>query len=756
MVAAIAVVVAPILTGQSLWHRDLVLLTFPLKRVLRERLLAGQLGLWNPLMGLGRPLLGMVQPAALYPLDVLMLLPVPLGLNLFLAAHLFILAFGARAWARRIGASDDGAALSGLVIALSGYVVAMLDGNGAYMVGAAWVPWALAFAADARDATGWARASVIARLGLALAATVIAGDPQATHLSLGLCALQALGRGDRRAIGRSLALLAAGAALAGLIAAAQLVPALEAARLGRPGGVDPDDAAHFALHPARLLELAWARPFGEPLDFAHWWHRALDRPGEEIAYPSLFGSLYLGLATPLLALAALTRRRRELRLLGLCAVVLAVIAVGRHAPLWDPFFRWVPGVGLFRYPEKYVFPLSLCLAALAGCGLDAALAAPRRAALVGAGAVALLGLGALAAARSGAPIVAWLSHGASGVDVTAAAAQLARQGRVALALGVACLAPVALVAAGWLAPSRLPRLLVAIVAVDLALAAFHLLDWVPGPRLRERSPIVDDLRAEAGQTIAPIRLYRSPETLLTLPGGDPIAQTRGPLVPDVGMEDGVNHVEAYDYFHTDGESALWAAFSGRLPTLMRITATRFALLPDRGDGDPPPGLARVMSYPGLGASLMEVEGDAPRVYLAQHTIPVGGLADGARAIAAPGFRPGVDAVVEGEARETDGACALDRFSPEAVDLHCDAAAPGWAILADAPAPGWRARVDGREAPIAVANLALRAIPVPAGRSTVELRYRPPYFAAALLASGLGLALAAALEAMARRRRAMAS
>jgi uncharacterized membrane protein YfhO len=51
------------------------------------------------------------------------------------------------------------------------------------------------------------------------------------------------------------------------------------------------------------------------------------------------------------------------------------------------------------------------------------------------------------------------------------------------------------------------------------------------------------------------------------------------------------------------------------------------------------------------------------------------------------------------------------------------------------ARGWVARVDGEKAPVLRANGKHRAVPVPAGRHEVVLRYEPP-------GRGLGMALTA--------------
>ena len=67
------------------------------------------------------------------------------------------------------------------------------------------------------------------------------------------------------------------------------------------------------------------------------------------------------------------------------------------------------------------------------------------------------------------------------------------------------------------------------------------------------------------------------------------------------------------------------------------------------------------------------------------------------------------------------------------------------ILADQFYPGWRATLDGEPAPLLAANYILRAVPVPAGRHTVTMTYRPVTF---LLGLYLSLAAVSLLLAIA--------
>jgi uncharacterized membrane protein YfhO len=85
-----------------------------------------------------------------------------------------------------------------------------------------------------------------------------------------------------------------------------------------------------------------------------------------------------------------------------------------------------------------------------------------------------------------------------------------------------------------------------------------------------------------------------------------------------------------------------------------------------------------------------------------------------------------------------------------VEIEAALDQPGYVVLLDAWDPGWRATVDGSETPVLRANVAFRAVAVPAGRHRIELRYRPRSVLAGLLVSATVL-LAAALLAVRRSR-----
>ncbi|HLY75568.1 MAG TPA: YfhO family protein, partial [Planctomycetota bacterium] len=78
----------------------------------------------------------------------------------------------------------------------------------------------------------------------------------------------------------------------------------------------------------------------------------------------------------------------------------------------------------------------------------------------------------------------------------------------------------------------------------------------------------------------------------------------------------------------------------------------------------------------------------------------------------------------GSAAKVEGAIAVTSFGFNHVTLEVSVqgTSPSWLYYADADHEGWTARVDGRQTPIARANLAFKAVPLLPGVHHVEFRY----------------------------------
>jgi len=117
------------------------------------------------------------------------------------------------------------------------------------------------------------------------------------------------------------------------------------------------------------------------------------------------------------------------------------------------------------------------------------------------------------------------------------------------------------------------------------------------------------------------------------------------------------------------------------------------------------------------------------------------------------FDPAREVVLAaGEARGVPGRLGPVRLldaRPDRLVVEADLESDGWLVTVEGYDADWRAAIDGRPAPVLRANLAFRAVPVPAGRHVVEQRYSPPAIARGLVLSGVGLLGALGFALLAR-------
>ena len=96
---------------------------------------------------------------------------------------------------------------------------------------------------------------------------------------------------------------------------------------------------------------------------------------------------------------------------------------------------------------------------------------------------------------------------------------------------------------------------------------------------------------------------------------------------------------------------------------------------------------------------------------------------------------------------------VTEYEADSMSLKTVTGAPGLLVLSEPYYPAWKAYVDGEPAPLYVADHALRAVPVPAGEHSVELRYESWTLRTGLAVSlAAYLALALLVISAARRRR----
>lgn len=142
-------------------------------------------------------------------------------------------------------------------------------------------------------------------------------------------------------------------------------------------------------------------------------------------------------------------------------------------------------------------------------------------------------------------------------------------------------------------------------------------------------------------------------------------------------------------------------------------------------------LQLIATVPGLFAEpirVFKVPHPLPRAYVVDGVR----VADGPRALqelAAADFDPERELIVpSGEpsrpGASVPGTSRILELHPDRVRLEADLVRAGYLVLVDAYDPGWKAAVNGAPATVLRANIAFRAIRLPAGRHAVELVYRP--------------------------------
>jgi hypothetical protein len=344
---ALALVVywRPIVDGFVLLGFDPFVYFYPLMSYRDARLRELDLPLWVPDYFAGAPFLANPQTGVLYP---------PNWLTVWLDAPRAYVwqAFGHSAWmavggfvvARRvIGVGALAALAAGAALGFGGYGQSLVSHLN-QLQAAAWLPWAVLALSSRRPAA----------LGLVLALQLLAGHAQMSFMTGALLlVLAALLPGAGAAVPR-LGVLAAGGAVAGLLAAPQLLLTLELSGQGiRAGGMSYRDAVAFSLPP-------WVLPISLLPVYTH-----LGQPSSEwVGYVGTSGVV-------LAAFGLVAGPRRVAWLLGGIALAALLLALGQFDPLYPVLYRIVPGLSLFRVPARWLFVYSFAVAMLVGLGVQA-------------------------------------------------------------------------------------------------------------------------------------------------------------------------------------------------------------------------------------------------------------------------------------------------------------------------------------------------------------------------------------------------
>jgi len=427
LIAPLVLLAPAVLTGKTLFWGTVSLQFAPWRWFAWEVIRSGDLPLWNPLSGMGAPLLANYQSGLLYPPNWLLFALSGLGGIGWAAWGLGVLVFLHLAWAgigmaylaRQLGLKELGQVVAGLAFGLSAYMVGragFLSMNSA----AAWLPWLLALAFDIQNTVkdqregGKNRLEIAFRLGglaLCLALQLLAGHAQITWYSWVLLGIWTVYWGWKGAHShhseglsfpkikikiqeawKALVRLALAIVFAGGLAAAQLWPTAEYLVVSqRSSEVGYEFAATYSFWPWRFLTMVAPDLYGNPVRGDYWGY---GNYWEDALYIGLL-PLLLGLGLLLRAVFTRNSNRqnsgmqadgREVSpnpadgisytntipwlLLGLILMAF-VLALGKNTPVFSWLYHHVPTFDLFQGPTRWTIWVEFALALLAGFGVDA-------------------------------------------------------------------------------------------------------------------------------------------------------------------------------------------------------------------------------------------------------------------------------------------------------------------------------------------------------------------------------------------------
>lgn len=752
LIPALAILVS----GHTLVWRDSSKLFQPIRPLVVEALRHFQLPLWNPHEVLGIPLFAQLMHGVLHPVSVIGAFLFPqAGMDVFITIFIMLAALGGAVLARLLGVSYGAAALAGLGYGLSGYVLGMTS-NTQYLCAAATAPWCVAGIRMA----GEGRRYGVVIAAAAAAALHFAGDPQWTIVSLLLGAALAAEAGAGGGFRRALTGIAVGTALAAI----QLIPTMMFLReTSRGVELDVFDRMQWALPPWRIIEFLAPGFFGSPgMGVTKWpvfmWLGGLARPGLEMPF---LPSVHIGAGILLLATAGVLHSRIT-RILAVSSLITLGLALGTSLGA-EQLTHFIPVWGKFRYAEKLVGPLTLCLSLLAAYGAERIAQRPSKRywLIAGAASAAFLSLALL--------LLNW--HGFETILTGDSAHTAASQARQNLARGFIHAGLVLFALAGLIAGAgRWTALRTLFPLAAAGLVFVQALFSAPYALHSGTRSIFDPFPLTQITTSGePTRISTPFEENYHYPKGidEFDAQIGGQShmgAPSYNVPARIDQLNTYTGLRPRRFDLLITTLNRQFGIQSVAALRRYALThviiknpysADEADVAMAASLGgiKVLENPEWDFTGWKVP-HRPWATFAENVTLVPGEKEALDALTTILERGESSVVLEGASQAGGlGTGSVLAGTRKNNYLRIEAISNGDSILIvnDSYWPGWRAKIDGKEVPIWRADYVVRAVPWPSGRHVLEMSYVPREVQFGLIVSLLGGIVLIALLVMEWRR-----
>ncbi|HUN22706.1 MAG TPA: oligosaccharide flippase family protein [Anaerolineales bacterium] len=762
---------------------DLVVENYLWQSFAVESLSHGQIPLWNPYIFAGMPFLAGGQASGVYPFRIIFhILPVEHAYGWFLLLHFWLAGLGAYALARHLLDKKPHSHLAALLVGMVYQVGQPLFISSVFpmiVAGATWLPWLILtcdwvikrkpLLPEKPTRLPW----LILGSGF-IGLMLLAGHPEIWVYALLVAAIwsvwRTIGQHSQQLFTQpfqpisTLLFLAAMVGLGLTIGAIQLIPQIELqAQSFRTAGASLAEVRGWAYPIRHIIAFILPNFYGSPAQ--HAWFDLVARQyvtsnlnayGQTVYTTEwgiknyVEGAAFVGVLTLVLALFGIAsdfRKKSNFPSWFLAFLALVFLAFAFGTPLYAVIY-YLPGLSALHTPFRWVWPLSLILALLAGNGLLQLIhTVPKIRKRIASG-LALAGVGVL---------LAWL-----GLLTNANLAD-----RVFRALAKADYAfPTAQAFVSFLSPQLLWLVLlcfggawliwthnrwmgaglVGLIALDLFLANVNFLPAQSASPLHQTPSEMAFLQAQP----APFRI-----STYTPNGDKPLNANLAWLfhLYDIRGYDSIiprQYVTYMEALEPQGELIYNRISPLRNPAsldspLLDVLGVRYILTAEKIDSP---------SYRLVFSDLLNVYENLDALPLA-YTLPSGcslPLHHFSEQVKTVDIRHTL--LVEGQeapATTADEACTpsavqITSYGTQEVLTHVKAAGDSWLVLNDSYSLGWKAwsrplgSSEGQEKPLTIyrVNQNFRAVQIPAGEYTVRWKYSPDSFKLGGFLTGVGV------------------
>ncbi|MDA0243016.1 MAG: oligosaccharide flippase family protein [Chloroflexi bacterium] len=411
---------------------DMILQNYAWRQFQRESLAQGEIPLWNPHMFGGAPFLATGQNQGYYPFSALfLLLPLAVAYGWYTVSQLWLAGVWMYTFGRILGMRRASAAVAGLIFQGCGFLLVSSAVFPMILGAAIWLPLILGALDMMIRATTHARGAgktlPWAVLGaFALGMQVLAGHIEITYYTLLVMAAFALwrlvsrlgGREWRQAHGferiplwskrtaeyfvKPVAWLVGTVAIGLLLGAVQFVPFYEVGTSNfREGSATLAEVRGWGFPVRRIITLALPDFFGNPADHAvrdawtgEWELMTTNYYGQPNPHGAgttnwgiknyVEGGIYLGILPLILVVLGVVGvlkkpkgAQKPPKFGGRRSVIAFMVVLSGFSlafifgtPLYAILYYGLPGINQLHSPFRWVFPLSLAVAVLAGFGME--------------------------------------------------------------------------------------------------------------------------------------------------------------------------------------------------------------------------------------------------------------------------------------------------------------------------------------------------------------------------------------------------